>query len=58
MATMNTSPWHRHFNAQARYHAWAAYHQGQITAVLTAMDQPCTELDMVYFLLAEQAAKA
>jgi hypothetical protein len=25
---------------------------------LTAMGQPCPELDMVYFLLAEQAPKA
>jgi uncharacterized damage-inducible protein DinB len=25
MATMNTSPWHRHFNSQARYHVWATH---------------------------------
>ena len=36
----------------------ATHHRGQITAALTAMDQPCPELDMVYFLLAEQAPKA
>ena len=32
--------------------------RGQITAALTAMGQPCPELDMVYFLLAEQTPKA
>ena len=36
----------------------ATHHRGQITAALTAMGQPCPELDMVYFLLAEQASKA
>jgi uncharacterized damage-inducible protein DinB len=36
----------------------ATHHRGQITAALTAMGQPCPELDMVYFLLAEQAPKA
>jgi uncharacterized damage-inducible protein DinB len=25
MAAMNTSPWHRHFNSQARYHVWATH---------------------------------
>ena len=36
----------------------ATHHRGQITAALTAMGQPCPELDMVYFLLAEQTPKA
>jgi uncharacterized damage-inducible protein DinB len=36
----------------------ATHHRGQISAALTAMGQPCPELDMVYFLLAEQAPKA
>jgi uncharacterized damage-inducible protein DinB len=36
----------------------ATHHRGQITAALTAMGQPCPELDMVYFLLSEQAPKA
>ena len=36
----------------------ATHHRGQITAALTAMGQPCPELDMVYFLQAEQATKA
>jgi uncharacterized damage-inducible protein DinB len=36
----------------------ATHHRGQITAALTAMGQPCPELDMVYFLLAEKAPKA
>jgi len=36
----------------------ATHHRGQITAALTAMGQPCPELDMVYFLLADQAPKA
>jgi uncharacterized damage-inducible protein DinB len=36
----------------------ATHHRGQITAALTAMGQPCPELDMVYFLLAEQAPQA
>ena len=36
----------------------ATHHRGQITAALTAMGQPCPELDMVYFLQTEQALKA
>jgi len=36
----------------------ATHHRGQITAALTAIGQPCPELDMVVFLLAEQAPKA
>lgn len=32
------------------------HHRGQITAALTAMGEPCPELDLVYFLQAEQAA--
>jgi uncharacterized damage-inducible protein DinB len=36
----------------------ATHHRGQITAALTAMGQPCPELDMVYFLQAEQAPTA
>ena len=36
----------------------ATHHRGQITAALTVMGQPCPELDMVYFLLAEQSPKA
>ena len=36
----------------------ATHHRGQITAALTAVGQPCPELDMVYFLLSEQAPKA
>jgi uncharacterized damage-inducible protein DinB len=35
----------------------ATHHRGQITAALTAMGQPCPELDMVYFLQTEQAFK-
>ena len=35
----------------------ATHHRGQITAALTAMGQPCPELDMVYFLQSEQAPK-
>ena len=31
------------------------HHRGQITAALTALSQPCPELDLVYFLQAEQA---
>jgi uncharacterized damage-inducible protein DinB len=31
------------------------HHRGQITAALTALGQPCPELDLVYFLQAEQA---
>jgi len=36
----------------------ATHHRGQITAALTALDQPCPELDMVFFLQSEQASKA
>ncbi|MBP8150414.1 MAG: DinB family protein [Limnohabitans sp.] len=36
----------------------ATHHRGQITAALTAMGQPCPELDMVYFLQTEQAPQA
>ncbi len=36
----------------------ATHHRGQITAALTALGQPCPELDMVYFLQAEQVSKA
>lgn len=36
----------------------ATMNTDQITAALTALGQPCPELDMVYFLLAEQAPKA
>lgn len=36
----------------------ATHHRGQITAALTAIGQPCPELDMVYFLQAQQAPKA
>lgn len=32
------------------------HHRGQITAVLTAQGQPAPELDLVYFLQAQQAA--
>lgn len=32
------------------------HHRGQITAALTALGQPAPELDLVYFLLAQQAA--
>ncbi|MFN3376115.1 MAG: DinB family protein [Burkholderiaceae bacterium] len=32
------------------------HHRGQVTAALTALGQPCPELDLVYFLQAEQAA--
>ncbi|NMM79078.1 damage-inducible protein DinB [Acidovorax sp. SRB_14] len=31
------------------------HHRGQITAALTALGQPCPELDLVYFLQAEQS---
>ena len=31
------------------------HHRGQITAALTALGQSCPELDLVYFLQAEQA---
>ena len=30
------------------------HHRGQITAALTALGQPCPELDLVYFLQTEQ----
>jgi uncharacterized damage-inducible protein DinB len=33
----------------------ATHHRGQITAALTMLGQPCPELDMVYFLQAEQS---
>jgi uncharacterized damage-inducible protein DinB len=36
----------------------ATHHRGQITAALTCLGYDCPELDMVYFLLAEQAPKA
>ena len=36
----------------------ATHHRGQITAALTYLGYDCPELDMVYFLLAEQAPKA
>ena len=32
------------------------HHRGQITAALTALGQPCPELDLVYFLQTEAAA--
>ncbi len=32
------------------------HHRGQITAALTALGQPCPELDLVYFLQTEVAA--
>jgi uncharacterized damage-inducible protein DinB len=32
------------------------HHRGQVTAALTALGQPCPELDLVNFLQAEQAA--
>ena len=32
------------------------HHRGQITAVLTALGQPCPELDLVYFLQTEATA--
>ena len=31
------------------------HHRGQITAAVTALGQPCPELDLVYFLQAEQS---
>jgi uncharacterized damage-inducible protein DinB len=34
----------------------STHHRGQITAALTALGQPSPELDLVYFLRAEQAA--
>ncbi|MDR2011920.1 MAG: DinB family protein [Rhodanobacter sp.] len=33
------------------------HHRGQITAALTALDQPCPELDMVYMLQEEAAQR-
>ena len=36
----------------------ATHHRGQITAALTAMGQPCPELDMVFLLQIEQSPKA
>lgn len=36
----------------------ATHHRGQITAALTAMGQPCPELDMVVFLQTEQTPKS
>lgn len=36
----------------------ATHHRGQITAALTAMGQPCPELDMVYYLQAHQEGVA
>jgi uncharacterized damage-inducible protein DinB len=36
----------------------ATHHRGQITAALTHMGYECPELDMVYFLQAEQVSKA
>ena len=35
----------------------ATHHRGQITAALTALGQPCPELDMVYFLQAQAAGE-
>lgn len=35
----------------------ATHHRGQITAALTHLGHECPELDMVYFLQAEQASK-
>ena len=32
----------------------ATHHRGQITAALTALGQPCPELDLVYFLQSQQ----
>ena len=34
----------------------ATHHRGQITAALTALGQPCPELDLVYFLQTEVTA--
>ncbi|MDR2851585.1 MAG: DinB family protein, partial [Burkholderiaceae bacterium] len=34
----------------------ATHHRGQITAAITALGQPCPELDWVYKLYQEQAA--
>lgn len=31
----------------------STHHRGQITAALTALGQPCPELDLVYFLQSE-----
>ena len=68
MAAMNTSPWHGHFRGDplslpftasvAHRFSHATHHRGQIIAALTEIGQPCPELDMVYFLMAEQATKA
>jgi uncharacterized damage-inducible protein DinB len=35
----------------------ATHHRGQITAALTALGQPCPELDMVYFLQAQASGE-
>ena len=68
MATMNTSLWHGHFRGDPLSLSFSGsvahrfnhtnHHRGQITAALTEIGQPCPELDMVYFLMAEQATKA
>ena len=34
----------------------STHHRGQITAALTALNQPCPELDLVYFLQSESTA--
>lgn len=34
----------------------STHHRGQITAALTALGEPCPELDLVYFLQMESAA--
>ena len=36
----------------------STHHRGQVSAALTALGQPCPELDLVYFLQAEQAVQA
>ena len=33
----------------------ATHHRGQITAALTALGQPCPELDLVYFLQSQES---
>ena len=68
MAAIKTSPWHGHFRGAPISLPFTAsvahrfnhtnHHRGQIIAALTEIGQPCPELDMVYFLLAEQAPKA
>ena len=68
MAAMNTYPWHGHFRGAPLSLPFMAsvahrfnhtnHHRGQITAALTCLGYDCPELDMVYFLLAEQATKA